>query len=461
MRDEVRLLGLVIDATSADMDVADVVQRVANLVTEATGSDVCFVHLLDEERQCVVLAGATPPFDQQIGKVELRLGQGIAGWVALHAEAAVVPDKWQDERYRYIPALRGEDYASMVSVPMLIPRGRRVIGVLNVHSKEARDYGSYDLALLTQVANLMARAIENARLYQRLAEREEMLEGFATRTIEAQEHERRRLAGEIHDGISQRLISLWYHLLAAEDGANGADLEVVGRELGVAKELVTAALEDARGAIVGLRPTTLDDLGLGASLESLARSLPVKEVSVELEAVDPAAPRGGGPLPHRPGGVPERGQARRRDPGRAAPPPRRRGRAPGGGRRRPGLRRGVGRRRGVPPLLRPPRHPGTGRAHRRQGHRGLPPEARHHRRGHPPPPGGRVSVTIFEPLLAALTSSGTRFVVVGGVAVVLHGHPRFTADLDVALDLTADEPRRVVEALTAVGLVPLLPVDAR
>jgi len=197
-----------------------------------------------------------------------------------------VPDKWQDERYRYIPALRGEDYASMVSVPMLIPRGRRVIGVLNVHSKSPRDYGSYDLALLTQVANLMARAIENARLYQRLAEREEMLEGFATRTIEAQEHERRRLAGEIHDGISQRLISLWYHLLAAEDGAAGADPDLLRRELDVAKELVTAALEDARGAIVGLRPTTLDDLGLGPSLESLARSLPVKEITVDLEPVE-------------------------------------------------------------------------------------------------------------------------------------------------------------------------------
>lgn len=285
MRDEVRLLGLVIEATSADMDVSEVVQRVASLVTEATGSDVCFVHLVDEERNCVVLAGATPPFDQQIGQVELAMGEGIAGWVALHAEPAVVPNKWEDARYRYIPALKGEDYASMVSVPMLIPRGRRVVGVLNVHSKEPRDYDPYDLALLTQVANLMARTIENARLYQRLAEREDMLESFATRIIEAQEQERRRLAGEIHDGISQRLVSLWYHLLAAEDGAGAADAATVKREIDVAKELATAALEDARGAIVGLRPTTLDDLGLGASLESLARSLPVKEVTVDVETV--------------------------------------------------------------------------------------------------------------------------------------------------------------------------------
>ncbi|HET7718544.1 MAG TPA: sensor histidine kinase, partial [Acidimicrobiales bacterium] len=198
------------------------------------------------------------------------------------AQPAVVPDKWKDRRYRYIPELRGEDFTSMVSVPMLA-RGR-VVGVLNVHSRAARNYGDQDLALLTHVANLMARAIENARLYGRLAEREEMLERFATRTVEAQELERRRLAGEIHDGISQRLVSLWYHLLAAEDAVGDAD--AVRRELGKAKELSTAALDEARAAIMGLRPFVLDDLGLGPGLESLGRSSAGVEVEVEVEPVD-------------------------------------------------------------------------------------------------------------------------------------------------------------------------------
>ncbi|MDP8936588.1 MAG: GAF domain-containing sensor histidine kinase [Actinomycetota bacterium] len=268
--------------TSTDLEVAEVIQRVAALVTEATGSDVCFVHLVDEERQRVVLAGATPPFDRLVGTVELAMGEGIAGWVAQHAEAAVVPDKWKDPRYRYIPALRGEDYASMVSVPMMA-RGR-VVGVLNVHSRHSRTYADHDLAVLTQVARLMARTIDNARLYRRLAEREEMLETFASRTVEAQEHERRRLAGEIHDGISQRLVSLWYHLLAAEDAAS--EPETLRRELGVAKELATAALDEARGAITGLRPSVLDDLGLGPSLESLARTLSVPEVTLDVNPVE-------------------------------------------------------------------------------------------------------------------------------------------------------------------------------
>lgn len=278
---ENRLLRRIIDVTSSGLDVFDVSRRVAEVVTEATGSDVCFVHLVDDERGRILLVGATPPFDELVGTVELAIGEGIAGWVAENAEPAVVPDKWSDPRYRYIPALRGEDYTSLVSVPMLV-RGR-VVGVLNVHSRKPNAYGDRDLALLTYVAELMGRAVENARLYQSLEEREEMLEAFASRTIEAQEMERRRLAGEVHDGISQRLVSLWYHLQAA---AEATDPEVLARELTAAKDLTTSALSEARAAISGLRPSVLDDLGLGASLESLARSVGGAEIEVDVHPVE-------------------------------------------------------------------------------------------------------------------------------------------------------------------------------
>jgi signal transduction histidine kinase len=276
---ENRLLRRIIEVTSSDLNLREVAEQVAVLVTDATASDVCFVHVLDEPRQRLVLMGATPPFTSLSGTVELALGEGVAGWVALNAEPAVVPDKWKDDRYVYIPALRGEDYESLVSVPLL-SRGQTVVGVINVHAQKPRRYGEHDVALLTQVGNLMARTIENARLYERLAERERLLEDFAARTIDVQEMERRHLAGEIHDGISQRLISLWYHLQAAE--AFSVDPAVVNHELAAAKELTTAALDEARRAIAGLRPSVLDDLGLGPSLESLAHTVAGPQVDVEI-----------------------------------------------------------------------------------------------------------------------------------------------------------------------------------
>lgn len=66
----------------------------------------------------------------------------------------------------------------------------------------------------------------------------------------------------------------------------------------------------------------------------------------------------------------------------------------------------------------------------------------------------------FEEALRALAEAGVRFVVVGGVAVVLQGHARLTVDLDVVLDLTEDNVRAALDLLTSSGLRPRLPVPA-
>jgi two-component system, NarL family, sensor kinase len=265
---EAQLLSRVIDTISGGLDLGRMLQGVARLVTETTGTDVCFVHLLDEQGRTLRLHGATPPFDTLVGKIELGLGEGVSGWVASHGEPAViVDDKNADPRYLYIPALRGEEFTSMASVPIVTPLGH-LVGVLNVHTRQRREFTAADVELLRSVAGLVAGAIENARLHRRLAEREEALEQFAERTVEWQEHERGRLAGEIHDGISQRIVSLFFHLSAAE-------------QVALAQELATAALDETRSAIAGLRPPILDDLGLAASLESLGHSFPQLDVQVE------------------------------------------------------------------------------------------------------------------------------------------------------------------------------------
>ncbi|OGR90304.1 MAG: hypothetical protein A2V88_17560 [Elusimicrobia bacterium RBG_16_66_12] len=66
---------------------------------------------------------------------------------------------------------------------------------------------------------------------------------------------------------------------------------------------------------------------------------------------------------------------------------------------------------------------------------------------------------IFEPVFSALNGTGVRYVVVGGLAVVLHGHPRLTADVDIVLDLEPVAARKAMEALKTLGLKARAPVD--
>ena len=66
---------------------------------------------------------------------------------------------------------------------------------------------------------------------------------------------------------------------------------------------------------------------------------------------------------------------------------------------------------------------------------------------------------LYQPLFRALNASGTRYVVVGGVATVLHGYARLTADVDLILDLEPEAAARAMRALVAIGLRPRVPVD--
>ncbi len=70
-----------------------------------------------------------------------------------------------------------------------------------------------------------------------------------------------------------------------------------------------------------------------------------------------------------------------------------------------------------------------------------------------------IEVSMFESVFAALTVANVRYVVVGGVAVVLHGHPRLTADLDLVVDLAPDAAAAAIDALLGLGLVSRLPVE--
>ncbi len=275
------LLLSIIEAVSAGPEVEPLAAAVARLITAATTTDVCFVHVLDDAERSLTLAGATPPFDSAVGEVQLAMGVGVTGWVASRREPAVIAEhKELDPRYVPIPALRGSDYVSMASVPMA-SEAAGLVGVLNVHTVARREFSPADVRLLTVIGSLVAGAMHSARLHRQLAARERAQERFTERVITAQENERRRLAGDIHDGIAQRLVSLAYHLDAAERALPDRP-EDAAEQVRLARHLADLTMDEGRAAIGGLRPPVLDDLGLAGGLSSLARSVPDLEIELDV-----------------------------------------------------------------------------------------------------------------------------------------------------------------------------------
>lgn len=284
---ELALLRELIQAASSGPGVEPLAAAATRMITAATGTDVCFVHVLDDTERSLTLTGATPPFDTEVGKIRLPLGSGVSGWVARHREPVVIShNKEADPRYLPIESLRGRDFTSMVSVPMETDPGG-LVGVLNVHTVARREFTPGDVELLRVIGRLIAGALHQARLHRQLVARERAHELFVEQVIEAQEIERRRLASDIHDGISQRLVTLSYRLDAAARAVSN-DPDEASAQLEAARELAGLTLQETRVAISGLRPPVLDDLGLSGGLASLARSIP--QLTIELELAETRLP---------------------------------------------------------------------------------------------------------------------------------------------------------------------------
>lgn len=282
---ENRLLHRAIETITSTLELDAVLSATVDLVTEATGGDVCLLLLWDPERECLMLRAASSPLQEQVGKIRLALGEGVSGWVAAKREIVVIPeDKWADPRWKYIPELKGELFRSMLSVPV-VSRSDALIGVFNVHSRHRRDFSERDIEFLRLIASLVAGAIENANLFRTLAQKEAALEDVVRKTIEAQEEERRRVATEIHDGVTQQLVSIWYRLQACGRTLRD-DPDRAEEELGRALELVDEAFAEARVAIFDLRPSILDDLGLAPSVRALVLRHLDEEVGVQLDVED-------------------------------------------------------------------------------------------------------------------------------------------------------------------------------
>lgn len=146
----------------------------------------------------------------------------------------------------------------------------------------------HTFVLIGAITLVAVGAVFVSGLWLNLAERklaDAKLQRLTRRIVEFQEEERARVSRELHDGISQILVSVKYAVELAIDKARGGAADAVTpMEKGAAG--LNRAIGEVRRISRDLRPSILDDLGLSAALESLAREFSERTgIEVELKKV--------------------------------------------------------------------------------------------------------------------------------------------------------------------------------
>jgi phosphotransferase system, enzyme I, PtsP len=153
--------------------------NIVRLIQGRFCTDVSSVYLLEPERGELVLA-ATVGLDQSsVGRVRMRLDEGLTGLVAERMSPIMEPDASLHPRFKYFPEAGEDPYHSFLGVPLI--ESGIVQGVLVVQTMERRPFSPNEIRMLVTVGSQLAPLVSGARMLERVASADvDTREAFAT-----------------------------------------------------------------------------------------------------------------------------------------------------------------------------------------------------------------------------------------------------------------------------------------
>ncbi|MEV6213586.1 GAF domain-containing sensor histidine kinase [Nocardia sp. NPDC051833] len=242
------------------------------------------------------------PAHPSASALTLQVGFGVTGLVARTGTPVLLDrDSPRNAMHRSLLRLDPDRTIARMCLPL---RGidDSVVGVLAAHRDPATPFGPADLARAEGYAGVLGLSLHAHRLWRTVTRHRTERDRLVEQAISAQETERRRIAFDLHDGVTTALASMSFHLSAADltvselaahvaagDESGLRALERARAELVGARTLADYAYNETRAAISGLHSLVLDDLGLVAALESLVRTASTGGGPAIEFLVDPAA----------------------------------------------------------------------------------------------------------------------------------------------------------------------------
>lgn len=148
---------------SSDLSLDQMLGELLGLIVQAASCDACLVYLLDSKSGEVVLRASQVPHAKALGKLRIRMGEGITGWVAEHRSVvALSQNAGKDPRFKRFPSLVEDTYEAFVSVPLT--SSGDLVGVINVHYRDPHDASADLIAMLSFIGEQMGGAVAKSLL---------------------------------------------------------------------------------------------------------------------------------------------------------------------------------------------------------------------------------------------------------------------------------------------------------
>jgi PAS domain S-box-containing protein len=199
-RDRVETLYRITAQLSASLDLDFVLNRALQLVVEAVGAEQAFILLLESGSGQLICRAALGTRDETsyVGEpIRFSRGEGLAGWVVEHREAAIVPDTREDSRWAK-PRGGAREYRSALAAPLMV--GDEVLGAQLLFYGQPDYFDEEHLRLVEASATQVANAINNAELYKVILDQTDRL-GRMLKTQQVEAAKSQSVLEGVADGV--------------------------------------------------------------------------------------------------------------------------------------------------------------------------------------------------------------------------------------------------------------------
>lgn len=157
-------------ALTSTVDLEDILTLIMDRGGRLFRSQAWSLLLRDEQSGDLTFEIVVSPAAEKLKGIKVSAGQGIAGWVAEHGDALVIPDVSKDERFSdWFDKTSAFITQSVLCVP--VRSKDRILGVIElVNGPNERVFKDADLQILSTIADYAAIAIENSRNFKRIRE---------------------------------------------------------------------------------------------------------------------------------------------------------------------------------------------------------------------------------------------------------------------------------------------------
>lgn len=167
--DKLRTLMRMAALINSSLDQEEIRRRAIEAATRLMDAEVGSLLLVDPHTNELYFEVALGKKGERLREMRLEMGQGIAGWVAQNREGVVVNDTASDPRFFRGADVRSSFETRQIIAAPLVCKGR-VLGVLQAVNSRSGGFTDGNLELFVSLADQVAPAVENARLYETLKE---------------------------------------------------------------------------------------------------------------------------------------------------------------------------------------------------------------------------------------------------------------------------------------------------